>query len=162
MAGDVLAAYRTVYDFVSAIDLGDEREIAAQLHDNFILNQSLLGTKPGSSSPPAIRGKAAAVRFLMDGVGRLDTACHITNMRTTGESSPSGGTIVKCYAIAHHYRPGEALMPDKEGFVAGSEYICEIRQSKMGFGSWRLSRLSTRPLWCRGDISVFDSADEDE
>lgn len=160
MAGNInLAAYDAILDFVRALDANDERAVAAELHDDFIWDQSQLGTISGLPSQPPIEGKAAVTDFLKASVLRLDTACHISNMRTLPSVGGSGRTII-CYATTHHFRPGEALLPDAEGFVAGSEYTCEVKQSKL-VGSWKLRKFTIRPIWCKGDMGVFGPPPDD-
>ena len=144
-------AINVILQYFISIDLNDKSLLESTLHPDFVYDPSDL-KRATRFEMPVITGLRAASDELMHTVGHLDTAHYVMNFRA--QSLKAGaGLEVKCYGISHHYRPGEAIMPDKQGLVAGNEYTSELVQAENG--EWKLKRFSIRMMWCEGDMGVF-------
>ncbi|ETN38576.1 uncharacterized protein HMPREF1541_06613 [Cyphellophora europaea CBS 101466] len=142
-----------ILQFMYAIDTNDRTLLESSLHADVVYDQSGLEKVTGMPMPP-IKGLRATADLLMGSVGRMDATHHVTNFRVQ-TLSPDDALEIKCYSISYHYRLGEAIVPDKEGFIAGNEYTSEV--VKDDSGQWKLRKFAIRVLWCKGDLSVFGS-----
>ena len=97
------------------------------------------------------KGHAAVVDFLTANVANgMDTMHNVSNFRVDIDGDRASLTA---YAIAQHYRPGEAVQPlDSKWLMMGNRYVSTLRKED---GLWKIEYFLINTRWCDGDIGVM-------
>lgn len=132
-------------------DSNDTALLLSVLDPNFEYNASAMNDVIDTRLRP-ITGAQAAVDAWAANVMQYDTTHHTTDHHVR-EIEADKRWELKCHQISYHNRPGEALKAEEEGFMAGNEMTVEVvfDDNKQG----KLKSLSVKPLWAKGDASIF-------
>ncbi|KAL4802582.1 hypothetical protein BDV18DRAFT_163984 [Aspergillus unguis] len=95
-----------------------------------------------------------------DRIAKLDTTHHVTNIRIAIDT-PETKAAATASVIAHHFRSGEGMEPDKRGLLTGAFYYVDFVRgedgSEYGDGMWRIERFLMQTSWREGDMRVLTS-----
>lgn len=136
--------------FFYLMDTNDWVGFEKILDEEMVFDQGPLEKLTGIPMPRP-EGIADVRKVLEQQIGHLDTQHFVSNARF--ELVKHGLVSIRCYSQSHHYRLGEGVMPDKEGFTSANDYTAEVKQQ--ADGSWKVKLLRIEPMWNKGDMSVF-------
>lgn len=144
------AAIDAVVRFVIGIDDADTELLESSLTDDVVFDPAAFN-KTGSNHT-VTAGKQEVVSLLMSAVGTsLDTTHMTSNFRVTitGDSAN-----LSCYALAQHFRKGEALEAFQDCYLNGNRYNVKLVRDET---LWRIQNFVLLPSWTYGHRSVMDT-----
>lgn len=140
--------------WATALDEGDPGILTDLLTDDVVVDLTPATTRIGLDFP-VLTGRDTVVPTMIGAVGPLDTMHMVSNV--TYESD-GDGWIVRAYALAQHYLPGEGPDPAKGRHVLmGNTWTFHVRPTADGP---RVARFVMDNRWIEGDPSVLLAADE--
>lgn len=145
------AIIQTINQFVLALDDGNEDLLASVLTDDMVMDLSPF-QKVGLPYE-AIHGRENVVEHLMKYVGKTkDSAHHLSNfiVKFTGDQEAE----VSVYALAQHFRLGEAVSTVQECYLIGNRYRIRILK-KDDSESWYIKTFVVSPAWTTGNPEVM-------
>jgi ketosteroid isomerase-like protein len=147
-------AYQDAWDvflrFFYAMDTNDWTTFESLLDERMVFDQSPLEKITGTPMPRP-EGIAECRKLLEGQLGNLDTQHIVTNARF--KILEEGLLQIRCYSQSRHFKRGEGVQPDKQGFTSANDYTAEVK--KQTDGAWKMKLLHISPMWTKGDYSVF-------
>ena len=142
------AVMDAVFRFVQGLDDANQSLLSSAFMHDAVLD--LGGTTDIGTTFGTHKGHAAVVDFLTANVANgMDTMHNVSNFRVDINGDRASLTA---YAIAQHYRPGEAVRPlDSKWLLMGNRYVSTLRKED---GLWKIEYFLINTHWCDGDIGV--------
>jgi hypothetical protein len=137
-----------------ALDENDATVLTDLLTEDVVVDMTPATTKIGLDFPVLI-GRDTVVPNMIGAVGPLDTMHMVTNVTYGGTSE---GWIVRAYALAQHFLPGQGPDAAKTRHVLmGNTWTFHVRQVEDGL---RVARFTMDNRWIEGDPTVLLAAVE--
>jgi hypothetical protein len=148
---DRLAVIDALHRYAAGLDGNDTEMLHSALTEDAVVDLTRAVTKLGMEFP-VLEPREVVVSTLLAAVGPLDTSHSLSNLRVQVDGD---GAVVRCYAQAQHFLPGEGPDPAKvRHALMMNRYDVWLRRDG---SEWRIARLSIDLVWFDGDPAVLVS-----
>jgi len=100
-----------------------------------------------------VQGVEAINAYILGKILPLTTTHLISNVRIDVKDG-ADTAIMTANAVAYHWNPKDAFLPDSKAFISGGLYHIDVVKDSDGL--WKTKKWTLKMLWTQGDRSVMD------
>ncbi|KAF2103670.1 hypothetical protein NA57DRAFT_69883 [Rhizodiscina lignyota] len=99
-----------------------------------------------------IQGADTITEYIMSKIMPLHTTHFITNVRVDLKDGADTASLT-ANAMAYHYRPEDAYVPEAKAYVTGGLYYLDLVKDSDGL--WKIKKWTLKMNWTEGERSVI-------